>query len=45
MTGKFPNAWELAPALVNLGMDLPDRPNWPEQFDPDQIPVIVGGST
>jgi signal transduction histidine kinase len=38
---QVPNAWELAPALVNLGLGLPDLVNLADQFDPNQIPVIV----
>lgn len=37
-----PDAWELAPALVNLGYDIDGLAAFAEQFSPEDLPVVVG---
>ncbi len=36
-----PDAWELAPALVNLGYDVAGLAAFAEQFAPDDLPAVV----
>lgn len=37
-----PDAWELAPALVNLGYDVEGLAAFAEQFAPEDLPAVVG---
>lgn len=39
---NVPDAWELAPALVNLGYDAEGLAAFAGQFDPEDLPAVVG---
>lgn len=39
---EVPDAWELAPALVNLRYDVDDLAAFAEKFAPEYLPAVVG---
>jgi len=40
---RIPNAWKLAPTLVNLNYDTAGLTALADSFAPDQLPAVIGG--
>jgi len=40
---RIPNAWQLAPTLVNLNYDTAGLTALADSFAPDQLPAVIGG--